>query len=112
MTCVKDDGKGTCTAAQRPDGREVLVVGPGLQAGEQMDCVDRGNVVDCRVVQIGSSVAMASEMTCVKDDGKGTCTAAVGPDGREVLVVGPGLQTGEQMYCVDRGNVVDCRVVP
>ena len=29
-----------------------------------------------------STLAMATEMTCAKDDGKGTCIAATDPDGR------------------------------
>jgi hypothetical protein len=56
-------------------------------------------------------VATAGEMTCVKDDGKGTCTAATTTDGRTVIVVGPGLKTGEQMHCTDRGSMIDCQGV-
>jgi hypothetical protein len=48
-------------------------------------------------------------MTCTKDDGKGTCTAAAGPDGREMVVVGVGMEKGASMTCTDRGNVVDCK---
>ena len=109
MTCVKDDGKGTCTAAAGPDGREVIVVGSGLKTGEQMNCTDRGNMIECRVIPAVPPVAMAGKMTCVKDDGKGTCTAATGPDGSTIIVVGSGLKTGEQMVCMDRGNMIECR---
>jgi hypothetical protein len=56
-----------------------------------------------------STLAMAGEMTCVKDDGKGTCTAAAEANGREIIVVGPGVKAGEQVNCMDRGGVVECR---
>jgi len=48
MTCTKDDGKGNCTAATMADGKEVVVVGEGLEKGAHMTCVNRGNVVDCK----------------------------------------------------------------
>lgn len=48
------------------------------------------------------------EMICMKDDGKGQCTAAAGADGRVIVVVGDNLQRGDRMLCVDRGNVVHC----
>ena len=48
LTCMKDDGKGVCTAATTADHRDVLVFGPGVQRGDTMSCVDRGYVVDCR----------------------------------------------------------------
>jgi hypothetical protein len=48
-------------------------------------------------------------MTCAKDDGKGVCTAATGPDGQTVVVVGEGVKTGEPMDCVDRGNIIACQ---
>jgi|GraSoiStandDraft_57_1057295.scaffolds.fasta_scaffold538983_1 hypothetical protein len=51
MTCTKDDGKGTCTAATGADGKEIVVVGTGLKKGATMTCVNRGNVVDCDPVQ-------------------------------------------------------------
>ena len=47
-------------------------------------------------------------MTCVASDGKGNCTAAAGPDGREVVVVGEGLKPGDKMECVNRGTFIDC----
>src|SRR5262249_42971871 len=36
------------------------------------------------------------------------CTAAVGADGKAVVVVGEGVKVGEKMDCVDKGNVIDC----
>ena len=48
LTCSRDDGQGTCTAARMPDGKEIVVFGQGLRRGAAMTCVDRGNVVDCR----------------------------------------------------------------
>ena len=85
------------------------MVGPGMKTGEQMNCIDRGNMIECLVRQMASPVAMAGEMTCTKDDGKGTCTAATGADGKTIIVVGPGMKTGEQMICTDRGSMIDCR---
>lgn len=56
-----------------------------------------------------STLAMATEMTCVKDNGKGDCVAALDPDGKTVVVVGEGLKSGEKMDCVDRGNMIACQ---
>jgi len=47
MTCRASDGKGNCTAGSGPDGKEVVVVGTGISVGEKMDCVDKGNVIEC-----------------------------------------------------------------
>jgi len=47
MTCVKDNGKGDCVAATGTDGKEMVVNGEGLKSGAMMNCVDRGNVVEC-----------------------------------------------------------------
>jgi hypothetical protein len=51
----------------------------------------------------------SQQMTCIKDDGKGMCTAAVGADGKDTVVVGNGAKAGDVMSCVARGSVVDCR---
>ena len=110
MTCAKDDGKGNCVAATDPDGRAIVVVGEGLKTGEQMDCVDRGNMIACQPL-VASPPLASFEMTCVRDDGKGNCVAATGPDGQTVVVIGEGLRTGEQMSCVDRGNMIACQVL-
>ena len=56
-----------------------------------------------------SSLAVATEMTCTKDDGKGQCIAATDPDGKTLVVVGEGLKTGEQMACEDRGTMIACQ---
>jgi hypothetical protein len=48
-------------------------------------------------------------LTCSKDNGKGNCVAAKGPDGKEFVVNGEGLKSGASMSCVDRGTVVDCK---
>ena len=42
------------------------------------------------VLCLVSTLAMADEMTCTAGDGKGNCTAATGPDGKVVVVVGEG----------------------
>ena len=47
-------------------------------------------------------------MTCTASDGKGNCTAATGPDGTKLVVVGEGLKVGERMDCQDRGTMIDC----
>jgi hypothetical protein len=109
MTCAKDDGKGDCIAATGPDGKTVVVVGEGLKVGEPMDCVDRGNIIACQAVIVASAPPVPFEMTCAKDDGKGDCIAATGPDGKTVVVVGEGVKTGEPMDCVDRGNIIACQ---
>src|SRR6266446_9504734 len=62
------------------------------------------------VLFLVSTLAVATEMTCAKDDGKGDCIAATGPDGKTV-VVGEGVKTGEPMDCVDRGNIIACQAV-
>jgi hypothetical protein len=61
------------------------------------------------VLWLVSSLAVATEMTCAKDDGKGTCMAATDPDGRTIVVVGEGLKMGDQMDCVDRGHMIACQ---
>ena len=109
MTCAKGDGKGDCIAATGPDGHTVVVVGEGLKVGEPMDCVDRGNMIACHAVVVASTPPMTFAMTCAKDDGKGDCIAATGPDGKTVVVVGEGVKTGEPMDCVDRGNIIACQ---
>jgi hypothetical protein len=61
------------------------------------------------VLCLVSTLAVATEMTCAKDDGKGDCIAATGPDGQTIVVVGEGVKTGEPMDCVDRGNIIACQ---
>ena len=58
---------------------------------------------------LASTLAVATEMTCAKDDGKGQCIAATDPDGRTIVVVGEGLKAGEQMDCEDRGTMIACQ---
>ena len=58
---------------------------------------------------LASTLAVATEMTCAKDDGKGQCIAATDPDGKTIVVVGEGLKTGEQMDCEDRGTMIACQ---
>jgi predicted ribosome-associated RNA-binding protein Tma20 len=111
MTCAKDDGKGQCIAATDADGNTVVVVGDGLQAGEQMDCVDRGNMVACQPLVMASLPLVPFEMICAKDDGKGQCIAATDADNQTVVVVGEGIKAGEKMSCVDRGNMIACQAL-
>ena len=108
MTCAKDDGKGQCMAATDPDGKTVVVVGDGLKAGEQMECEDRGTMIACQPLVMASLPLVPFEMICAKDDGKGQCIAATGADNRTIVVVGDGVKAGEQMSCVDRGNMIAC----
>jgi predicted ribosome-associated RNA-binding protein Tma20 len=58
---------------------------------------------------LASTLAVATEMTCAKDDGKGQCIAATDPDGKTIVVVGEGLKAGEQMDCEDRGTMIACQ---
>ena len=64
------------------------------------------------VLCLVSTVAVAAEMTCMASDGKGNCTAAVGADGKAVVVVGEGVKVGDKMACVDKGNVITCTALP
>jgi predicted ribosome-associated RNA-binding protein Tma20 len=109
MTCAKDDGKGQCIAATDPDGKTLVVVGEGLKAGEQMECEDRGTLISCQPLVMASAPLVPFEMTCVQDNGMGTCIAATDANNDTVVVVGEGAKTGERMSCVDRGTVIACQ---
>jgi predicted ribosome-associated RNA-binding protein Tma20 len=111
MTCAKDDGKGQCIAATDPDGKTLVVVGEGLKTGEQMECEDRGNMIACQPLVMASVPLVPFEMTCAKDDGKGTCIAATDANKGMAVVVGEGVKTGERMSCVDRGNMIACQAL-
>jgi len=63
------------------------------------------------VLCLVATLAMATEMTCAKDDGKGQCVAAADAEGQTLVVVGEGVKAGEQMHCVDRGNVIACQAM-
>ena len=89
----------------------IVVVGEGLKMGEHMDCEDRGNMIACQPLVMASVPLVSFEMTCAKDDGKGTCIAATGSDNETVVVVGEGVKTGEKMTCVDRGNMIACQAL-
>jgi hypothetical protein len=69
-----------------------------------------GKTLGSAIAMLGlvSTLVVATEMTCAKDDGKGTCIAATDPNGK-TLVGGEGLKTGEQMACEDRGNMIACQ---
>jgi lipid-binding SYLF domain-containing protein len=60
------------------------------------------------VLWLVATWAVAAEMTCTASDGKGNCTAAVGADGKAVVVVGEGIKVGDKMACVDKGTVINC----
>jgi hypothetical protein len=112
MTCTASDGKGNCTAATGPDGTTLVVVGEGLKVGELMDCQDRGNMRHCQAVpSVSPPAAETRQMTCMASDGKGNCTAATGPDGTTLVVVGEGLKVGELMDCQDLGTMINCHAV-
>jgi hypothetical protein len=70
-----------------------------------------GKTLGSAIAMLGlvSTLVVATEMTCAKDDGKGTCIAATDPNGKTLVVVGEGLKTGEQMACEDRGNMIACQ---
>jgi hypothetical protein len=63
------------------------------------------------VLCLVSTLAVADEMTCTASDGKGNCTAATGPDGKVVVVVGEGVKVGEKMDCVHVGTTIDCKAI-
>ena len=73
---------------------------------------DRGTLINCQAVpRVAPLAAETQQMTCMASDGKGNCTAASGPDGTTVVVVGEGLKVGERMECQDRGTLIDCHAV-
>jgi hypothetical protein len=59
---------------------------------------------------LASTLAIADgrTMTCLQVDGKGNCTSAAGPDGKEIVVVGDNIDKGALMSCVDKGYMVAC----
>jgi hypothetical protein len=61
------------------------------------------------VIGMASTLAVAVEMTCIQDDGKGTCTGGQAADSGHIVVVGKGVKKGEKMDCVDKGNMIDCK---
>jgi hypothetical protein len=56
-------------------------------------------------------MAQSQTMTCTASDGKGNCTAAVGLDGKAIVIVGDGVQVGEKVNCQDRGYMISCATV-
>ena len=56
-----------------------------------------------------SSERQSQNMTCSKDDGMGNCTAATRADGKDIVVVGTGVKTGDTMTCVDMKSVLNCK---
>ena len=59
-----------------------------------------------------STLAVADEMVCTASDGKGSCTAVTGSDGKVIVVVGEGVKVGEQVSCVDAGYMINCTANP
>ena len=100
MTCAKDNGAGNCIAAMGPDGKTVIVVGEGIKTGEEMDCQDRGNMINCEPI--------ASYMTCIKDDGKGNCTEATNSSGKTIVVIKENFAKGDKMTCTEIPGGVHC----
>ena len=60
------------------------------------------------VLCLVSILAVATERTCTAGDGKGNCTAAIGPDGKVVLEVREGVKVGKRVTCGDKHNVIFC----
>jgi hypothetical protein len=60
------------------------------------------------VLCLVSTLAVATERTCTRTDGKGSCTVAVGTDGKEVIVDGPGVKVGARVVCDDRSYLIYC----
>jgi len=63
------------------------------------------------VLCLVATFAVADEMTCTASDGKGNCTAATGPDGKAIVVVGEGVQVGDKVSCQDKGYMINCATV-
>jgi hypothetical protein len=63
------------------------------------------------MMRLVSTLAVATEMTCTQDDGKGQCIAATGANNETVVVVGDGIKAGEKMSCVDRGTMIACQAL-
>lgn len=57
------------------------------------------------------ALAQSQTMTCMRTDGKGNCTSAAGPDGKEIVVTGFGVYVGEKIACQDRGYMINCATV-
>jgi hypothetical protein len=59
------------------------------------------------VMGLISTLAVASEMTCLKADDRG-CSMATGIDGKEVAVLAAGVKAGDKMECADKGGKMEC----
>jgi hypothetical protein len=57
------------------------------------------------------ALAQGQTMTCTASDGKGNCTAAVGTDGKVIVVVGDGVQVGDKVTCQNKGYMISCETV-
>jgi len=57
------------------------------------------------------AIAQTQTMTCTASDGKGNCTVAAGADGKTIVVVGDGVQVGDQIHCQNRGYMISCETV-
>jgi len=54
------------------------------------------------------AIAQTQPMTCTASDGKGNCTVARGADGKDIVVVGEGVQVGDTVACQNRGYMINC----
>ena len=57
------------------------------------------------------ALAQGQTMTCMRDDGKGNCTAAADSYGRTVVVFGEGAIKGTKMVFEDRGYMTNCEAI-
>ena len=76
----------------------------------QTDSMKLGGIMAglCLVASVALAPAATMDMTCVQDNGKGSCTAGYTPDGRTIVVVGPDVHKDEPMTCEDKGYQVAC----
>jgi len=51
MTCLADDGLGTCITAARSNGEIIPVLGEHAKIGDKMMCADLVYIVNCTVVK-------------------------------------------------------------
>ncbi|MGE3539375.1 MAG: hypothetical protein AB7N91_18325 [Candidatus Tectimicrobiota bacterium] len=61
------------------------------------------------LVSLFTALALAADMTCAKDNGKGQCTAVNGPEGRIILITGTTGKVGDILECKQVGTVTECQ---
>lgn len=60
------------------------------------------------VLCVGTTFAMAAEMTCMVADERG-CSRAKGADGKEMKVSGMGAKASDKMDCTEKNGTMECK---